>query len=166
MAKVTFQGSPFTTNGDLPAVGSNAKDFKLVAGDLSTKTLADFKGKKVVLNIFPSIDTGVCAASVRRFNKEAAAHSDTVVLCISRDLPFAQGRFCGAEGIDKVVMLSDFRTGEFGKNYGVYLTDGALDGLLARAVVVCDAHGKVVHTELVSEVTNEPNYEKALSALK
>jgi thiol peroxidase len=165
MAKTAFQGSPVSTIGTLPAVGTNPPDFKLVKGDLSEITLSSLKGKKVILNIFPSIDTGVCAASVRRFNKEAADRKDTVVVCISRDLPFAAGRFCGAEGITNVVTASEFRDQDFSKAYGVLITDSALAGLHARSVVVVDANGVVKHTELVPEITQEPNYAAALAAL-
>lgn len=165
MAKITLKGNEINTSGTLPAVGSDAKDFNLVAGDLSTKTLADFKGKNVVMNIFPSVDTGTCAMSVRNFNKSAAELDNTAVLCISRDLPFAQGRFCGAEGIENVTMLSDFKTGEFGKNYGLDIVDGPLAGLSSRSIVVLDTEGKVKYTEQVSETTEEPNYEAALASL-
>jgi len=165
MAKTAFQGTPVSTSGTLPSVGSKAPDFKLVKGDLSDVTLSSLKGKKVILNIFPSIDTGVCAASVRRFNKEAADHKDTVVVCISRDLPFAAGRFCGAEGITNVVTASEFRDQEFSRAYGVLLTDSVLAGLHARSVVVVDANGVVKYTELVPEITQEPNYAAALAAL-
>jgi thioredoxin-dependent peroxiredoxin len=165
MAKTAFQGTPVTTIGSLPAIGSTAPDFKLVKTDLSELTLSSLKGKKVILNIFPSIDTGVCATSVRRFNKEAAEHKDTVVVCISRDLPFAAGRFCGAEGISNVVTASEFRDQNFSKTYGVLITDSALLGLHARSVVVVDEHGIVKHTELVPEITQEPNYSAALAAL-
>ena len=161
-----FKGAAVSTNGELPKTGSTAPNFSLVKNDLSTVSLADFKGKRVLLNIFPSIDTGVCAASVRRFNKEAAGLANTVVLCISKDLPFAQSRFCGAEGLDRVITLSDFRTSEFTGNYGVLQTDGALAGLLARAVVIVNEEDKVIYSELVNEITEEPDYEKALAALK
>ena len=165
MAKTAFKGSPVTTSGSLPSVGSKAPDFKLVKGDLSDVTLSSLQGKKVILNIFPSIDTGVCAASVRRFNAEAAAHPDTVVVCISRDLPFAASRFCGAEGINNVVTGSEYRDQAFSSAYGVLLTDSALAGLFARSVVVVDENGVVKHTELVPEITNEPDYAAALAAL-
>ncbi|HRN41861.1 MAG TPA: thiol peroxidase, partial [Vicingus sp.] len=136
-----------------------------IAADLSTKSLADFSGKKLVLNIFPSIDTGTCAASVRNFNKEAANLSNTIVLCISRDLPFAQKRFCGAEGIENVVMLSDFNTGAFGKDYGLEMVDGALKGLHSRCVIIVDENGTIKYTEQVEDIVNEPNYAKALASL-
>jgi len=165
MAKITLQGNAINTIGELPTIGTLAKDFKLTATDLSTKTLNDFKGKKLVLNIFPSIDTGTCAASVRNFNKEAANLENTSVLCISRDLPFAQGRFCGAEGIENVVMLSDFNTGQFGKDYGLEIIDGPLAGLNSRCIVVINPEGKVIYTQQVAEITEEPNYELALASL-
>lgn len=165
MAKITLKGNPVNTNGELPAVGSSAKDFELVAGDLSTKSLSDFSGKNIILNIFPSVDTGTCATSVRSFNKTAADLADTVVLCISRDLPFAQARFCGAEGIENVVMLSDFRTGQFGQDYGLNFVDGPLNGLNSRCVVIIDKEGKILYTEQVSEIVDEPNYEAALASL-
>lgn len=163
--EIKLHGNPVHTAGNLPAAGSPARGFKLVALDLSEKTLQDYKGKKIVLNIFPSIDTPVCANSVRQFNKDAVQADNTVVLCISKDLPFAQKRFCGAEGIDKVVMLSDFRS-DFGKDYGVEMSDGPLLGLLSRAVVVLDTDGKVIYTQQVPEITEEPDYEKALDAVK
>lgn len=165
MAKTAFQGSPVNTVGNLPAVGSQAPDFKLVKGDLTDISLSSLKGKKVVLNIFPSIDTGVCAASVRRFNKEASALVNTVVLCISRDLPFASGRFCSAEGLNNVVTASEYKDQEFSKAYGILISDTAFAGLHARSVVVVDENGKVKHTELVPEITQEPNYSAALAAL-
>ena len=165
MAKITLQGNAINTIGELPTIGTLAKDFKLTATDLSTKTLNDFKGKKLVLNIFPSIDTGTCAASVRNFNKEAANLENTSVLCISRDLPFAQGRFCGAEGIENVVMLSDFNTGQFGKDYGLEIIDGPLAGLNSRCIVVINPEGKVIYTQQVAEISEEPNYELALASL-
>ncbi|MBI2281595.1 MAG: thiol peroxidase [Bacteroidetes bacterium] len=165
MTKVTLKGNAVNTIGNLPTVGSKVKDFNLTAVDLSNKTLADFKGKKLVLNIFPSIDTGTCAASVRNFNKEAAGLANTKVLCISRDLPFAQKRFCGAEGIENVIMLSDFNTGTFGKDYGLELVDGALKGLHSRCVIVVDENGVIKYTEQVAEITEEPNYQAALNSL-
>jgi thiol peroxidase len=165
MTKITLKGNALNTIGSLPASGSKAKDFSLTAGDLSSKTLADFKGYKLVLNIFPSIDTGTCAASVRNFNKEAASLANTKVLCISRDLPFAQKRFCGAEGIENVVMLSDFNTGAFGKDYGLEMIDGALKGLHSRCVIVVDENGTVKYTEQVPEIVDEPNYQAALKSL-
>lgn len=166
MAKTKLKGTPVNTNGALPRLGCKAKDFVLTAGDLQDKSLADFKGKKILMNIFPSIDTGVCATSVRTFNKEAAKLKNTVVLGISRDLPFALSRFCGAEGIDKVYTLSELRGRDFGKAYGLELKDGPLAGLLARAVIIVDTDGKVVYRELVDDITHEPDYKAALKALK
>ncbi|MBU2500341.1 thiol peroxidase [bacterium] len=165
MAKFTLKGNPFNTVGDLPAVGSQAPEFTLVKTDLSTATLADFAGKNVVLNIFPSLDTDVCAASVRRFNKEASELEDAVVLCVSMDLPFAHKRFCTTEGLDNVVSGSDFRDGSFGQAYGVRIADGPLAGLMARSVVVIDGQGKVKYTQLVPETAEEPDYGKALAAV-
>jgi len=165
MAKITLKGNEFNTSGELPAIGDFAKDFKLVATDLSIKTLNDFKGKTLVFNIFPSIDTGTCAASVRNFNKKAADLTNTSVLCISRDLPFAQARFCGAEGIENVIMLSDFNTAKFGKDYGLEIIDGPLAGLHSRCIVVLNTEGKVIYTEQVAETTEEPNYDLALASL-
>ncbi|HBG58145.1 MAG TPA: thiol peroxidase, partial [Porphyromonadaceae bacterium] len=157
MANIAFKGNPVQTIGELPAKGTEAPGFILVKSDLSETKLSDFKGKNVVLNIFPSLDTGTCAASVRRFNKEAASLENTVVLGISADLPFAAGRFCSAEGIENVITLSTFRDDTFGKNYGLLMTSGPLKGLLARAVVVIDPAGKVRYTELVSEIAQEPD---------
>ena len=165
MANITFKGNPAHTIGELPDKGSKAPDFKLVKGDLSEAGLADFKGKYVVLNIFPSLDTGVCAASVRRFNKDAATMDNTVVLGISADLPFAAGRFCSTEGIENVVTLSCFRDENFGIDYGLLMTDGPLKGLLARAVVVVNPEGKVIHTELVPEIAQEPDYHSAINSI-
>ncbi|MFD2967445.1 thiol peroxidase [Sphingobacterium bambusae] len=165
MATITFKGTAINTHGELPAVGSTAPDFKLTAGDLSEKGLSDFKGKKIILNIFPSVDTGTCAASVRKFNEEAAGLANTVVLCISRDLPFAQGRFCAAEGIENVVSLSEYKDSNFSDAYQLKIVDGPLAGLLSRSVVVIDENGQVAYTEQVAETTEEPNYEKALAAL-
>ncbi|MCU4156502.1 thiol peroxidase [Carboxylicivirga sp. A043] len=165
MAKITFKGNPVSTAGDLPRVGAEAPDFSLVKTDLSEVSLADYKGKKVVLNIFPSVDTGVCAASVRRFNAEASKQDNTVVLCVSRDLPFAHARFCGAEGLDDVVSLSEYKDEVFSQNYGVKMVDGPLAGLLSRAVVVVDENGKVSHSEQVDDIVNEPDYDAALKAL-
>lgn len=166
MAQITFKGNKVNTVGNLPKVGEKAKDFSLVKTDLSRVSLSDFAGSKLVLNIFPSLDTGTCAASVRRFNKEAANLRNTKVLCISRDLPFAQARFCGAEGIENVVTLSDFVSGEFGKNYGLEMIDGPLQNLHSRVVIVIDENGKVAYTQQVPEIVNEPNYEEALKAVK
>jgi len=165
MAKITFKGTPIQTAGELPAKGSVAPEFTLVKQDLSETGLADYKGKRLVLNIFPSIDTGVCAMSVRKFNEKAAALKNTAVLCVSMDLPFAQSRFCGAEGIKNVVSVSAFRSA-FGEHYGVTIADGPLAGLLSRAVVVINESGKVVYTEQVPEIAQEPNYDAALATLK
>jgi thiol peroxidase len=164
MAKVTLGGNPVHTSGDLPTVGDDAPAFTLTKGDLSEVTNADFAGKTLVLNIFPSVDTPTCATSVRKFNERVSAGADTVVLCVSADLPFAAGRFCGAEGLENVMTASDFRNKEFGEAYGVRLTDSKLAGLLARAVVVVDKHGKVAHSELVGEIAHEPNYDAAMKA--
>jgi thiol peroxidase len=164
MATVTLKGNPFNTNGNLPTAGSQAPAFSLVKTDLSEISSADLSGKRVVLNIFPSIDTPTCATSVRTFNAEASKLDNTVVVCTSQDLPFALARFCGAEGLDKVIPASAFRS-DFASAYGVKLVDGPLAGLTARAVVVLDTDGKVLHTELVGEVAHEPNYEAALKAL-
>ncbi|MFA9371397.1 MAG: thiol peroxidase [Labilibaculum antarcticum] len=165
MAKITLKGNEINTSGELPRIGNLAKDFSLTATDLSIKTLNNFKGKNLVLNIFPSIDTGTCAASVRNFNKAAANYTNTSVLCISRDLPFAQARFCGAEGIENVVMLSDFNSGKFGKDYGLDIIDGPLAGLNSRCIVVINTEGKIIYTEQVAETTEEPNYDLALANL-
>lgn len=165
MAAITLKGSLINTVGVLPAVGSDAPLFTLTSVELGDITLESYRGKRVVLNVFPSIDTSVCAASVRRFNKDAAALRDVSVLCISADLPFALARFCGAEGIENVVSLSTFRSPSFGTDYGVTILDGPLKGLLARAVVVIGADGRVVYTELVPEIAQEPNYGRALAAL-
>ncbi|MFT4970479.1 MAG: thiol peroxidase [Chitinophagales bacterium] len=165
MTAITLKGNTIHTSGELSKVGSTAKDFKLIAGDLSTKTLNDFKGKNLVLNIFPSIDTGTCAESVRNFNKSAGNLDNTSVLCISRDLPFAQSRFCGAEGIENVFMLSDFNTGQFGKDYGLEILDGPLAGLHSRCIVVIDTEGKLIYTEQIPEIVEEPNYDLALASL-
>lgn len=164
MADVTLRGNPFSTNGELPEVGSPAPPFSLVGSDLSEISTDSLRGKKVVLNIFPSIDTATCATSVRTFNERAAGRDDAVVLCVSEDLPFAAGRFCGAEGIANVKTGSAFR-GDFANDYGVKLQDGPLAGLTARAVVVIDESGKVTHTQLVDEIASEPDYDAALAAL-
>lgn len=166
MAEFKLKGNPFHTVGALPAVGANAPSFTLTKTDLSEVTLDDLRGKRIVLNVFPSIDTDVCAASVRRFNVEAGKLADTVVLCASMDLPFAHKRFCGAEGLDAVVPASDFRHGGFGRAYGVRIADGPLAGLLARSVLVIDAAGKVVHSQLCPETTEEPDYESVLASLR
>ncbi|MCF6346753.1 MAG: thiol peroxidase [Flavobacteriaceae bacterium] len=165
MATITLKGNTINTSNELPKIGTQAPDFTMIKNDLSKSSLADYKGSKVVLNIFPSIDTGTCAASVRQFNKEAAELENTKVLCISRDLPFAQARFCGAEGIENVINLSDFATGDFGKDYGLQIIDGPLANLHSRAVVVLDESGKVIYTEQVGEIVDEPNYKAALEAL-
>jgi len=165
MAQITFKGTPIHTAGELPATGSTAPDFTLVKQDLSETTLADYKGKRLVLNIFPSLDTGVCAMSVRKFNEMAAGLTNTAVLCVSMDLPFAQARFCGAEGIKNVETASAFRS-NFGDHYGVIIAEGPLTGLFSRAVVVIDEAGKVIYTEQVPEIAQEPNYAAALAALK
>ncbi|MGB0390036.1 MAG: thiol peroxidase [Salibacteraceae bacterium] len=165
MANITLKGNAINTIGNLPKAYTPAASFELTATDLSTKSLNDFKGKKLVLNIFPSIDTGTCATSVRNFNKEAANLDNTLVLCISRDLPFAQNRFCGAEGIENVVMLSDFKTGQFGKDYGLEIENGPLAGLHSRCIVIINEEGTITYTEQVSETVNEPNYKAALGSL-
>lgn len=165
MAKISFKGGEVNTIGNLPQVGTQAPNFKLVNGQLSEVSLADYKGKTVVLNIFPSLDTGVCAASVRKFNQEAVKLNNTVVLAVSADLPFAAGRFCTAEGIENVTPVSVFRSQEFGKDYGVLMTDGPLKGLLARAVVIIDPKGNISYIELVPEITQEPNYQTAINSI-
>ena len=166
MGTIALQGNPIHTIGNLPQPGTLAPDFLLTKTDLSDIRLADFSGKKLVLNIFPSLDTAVCAASVRRFNVEAAKLDQTIVLCISRDLPFAHGRFCTTEGIQNVVSASELRNHNFGSDYGVLITDGPLAGLLSRAVMVIDEKGLVKYTEQVPDIVQEPNYEAALNALK
>lgn len=165
MAKTAFQGNPVNTVGDVPAPGNSLPNFSLTDGTLKDIGNADLAGKRVVFNIFPSIDTPVCATSVRKFNELASTLDNTVVLCVSADLPFAQGRFCGSEGISNVQNASSFRS-DFGKAFGVGLNEGAFTGLLARAVVVADENGKVLHTELVSDISHEPNYDAAIAALK
>lgn len=165
MTHITLQGSPFQTIGSLPQIGEKAPNFKLIAEDLSQKILADFAGKKIILNIFPSVDTGTCATSVRTFNEKASLLNNTVVLCVSRDLPFAQSRFCGAEGIENVMMLSDFTTGDFGKDYELTIANGPLAHLHSRAIIVIDEKGIIHYTEQVTEIANEPNYEAALKAV-
>ena len=165
MAAITLGGNAINTSGNLPQVGTNAPDFKLVKTDLSVTSLADYKGSRVVLNIFPSIDTGTCATSVRIFNAKASELENTKVLCISRDLPFAQKRFCGAEGLENVENLSDFKDGSFGKNYGLEITDSVLAGLHSRVVIVLDENGVIKYSEQVTEIADEPNYEAALASL-
>ena len=164
MAKITFHVEPATTKGELPKVGEIATDFTLVATDLTEKSLSDYRGKRLVLSIFPSVDTGVCAASIRKFNQEAAKLKNTKILCISKDLPFANKRFCGAEGIENVETLSDFR-GDFSAKYPVELLDSPLRGLLSRCIIVLDENHKVIYTEQVAETTNEPNYQAVLDVL-
>ncbi|MEX6625887.1 thiol peroxidase [Tenacibaculum pacificus] len=165
MASITLQGNAIDTIANLPEIGTKATEFALAGTDLSIKKLADFSGSRLILNIFPSVDTGTCATSVREFNKKAADLENTKVLCISRDLPFAQGRFCGAEGIENVIMLSDFSTGNFGKDYGLEVKNGPLAGLHSRAIVIINEEGNISYTEQVSEIADEPNYEAALKAL-
>ncbi len=166
MSKITFRGTPVSTNGELPKVGEPAPDFVVVQNDLADLMLDELKGRKVVLNIFPSLDTGVCATSVRKFNEQAASVPEAVVLCVSKDLPFAQARFCGAEGIENVKTVSVFRCDCFEKNYGVLMVDGPLRGLLARSVVVLNEEGKILYTELVPEIAQEPNYDAALNVIR
>lgn len=166
MAEITLQGNPIHTRGNLPEKGTKAPEFTLVKNDLSEAKLADYKGKNVVLNIFPSLDTPTCAASVRHFNADASSLKNTVVLCISKDLPFAQARFCGAEGLNNVETLSDFRNGNFGENYQVEIVDGPLANLESRAVVILDEKGTVVYTQQVPEIVDEPDYEAALAVLR
>ena len=164
MTTVTLQGNPFDTVGALPSVGSSAPDFDLVKDDLSSTTLSDYAGSRLILNIFPSVDTGTCAASVRKFNEKAASLENTKVLCVSADLPFAHARFCGAEGIENVTTGSSFRS-QFGKDYGVTFSTGPLTGLLSRSVVVIDESAKVIYTEQVAETVDEPDYDAALAVL-
>lgn len=164
MATTAFKGNPVHTVGELPAQGSKAPSYTLTGTDLADVTADSTQGKRVVLNIFPSVDTGVCAASVRKFNELAAGLDNTTVVCVSADLPFALGRFCGAEGIDNVTAASSFRD-DFGQQYGVTMTDGPLRGLLARSVVVVDADGSVLHSQLVDEITTEPDYDSAVASL-
>jgi thiol peroxidase len=159
MSTTKFKGNDVHTNGTLPTLDTQAPDFVLVNGSLQEIHLSDYKGKRVLLNIFPSLDTGTCAASVRRFNKWVSEKENVVVLCISKDLPFAQTRFCGAEGLENVITASDFRYNSFATDYGILLTDGPLKGLMSRSVVAIDETGKVLYTELVPEITNEPNYD-------
>lgn len=166
MAETKFKGTPVTTAGNLPLKGSRAPGFRLVKSDLGDLGPGDLKGKKLILNIFPSLDTSVCATSVRRFNQLAAGMDNTVVLAVSKDLPFAHGRFCSTEGITNVVTLSGFRDTAFGNDYGVLMTDGPLAGLYARSVVVTGEDGTVIHTELVPEITQEPDYDAVMAALK
>jgi thioredoxin-dependent peroxiredoxin len=165
MANITLSNNPTKTLGNLPKIGEAAKDFLLIGNDLQDITLNDFKGVRVVMNIFPSIETGVCASSVRNFNAKATSLSNTKVLCISRDLPFAQKRFCGAEGIENVITLSDFVSGKFGKDYELTILEGKFAHLLSRCIIVLDENHKVVYTEQVPEIGSEPNYEAALAVL-
>ena len=165
MAAITLGGNPVHTNGDLPKTGSKAPEFRLVKSDLSIVSLADFAGKKLVLNIFPSIDTGTCATSVRKFNEKASKLANTIVLCISRDLPFAQKRFCSAEGLQHVINLSDFKDGSFGKTYGLEMTNSSLAGLHSRVVIIIDEKGTVKYSQQVPDIKDEPDYETALAAL-
>jgi thiol peroxidase len=165
MATITSRGETIETSGELPVVGDAAPDFLLRKADLSPVSLAEYSGSRLVLNIFPSIDTPTCAKSVRQFNKRASSMPNTHVLCVSADLPFALSRFCGAEGIDKVETASVYRTSGFGQDYGVFMPEGRLGGLLARALVVVDETGKVIHTELVPEIAQEPDYDAAIAAL-
>ena len=164
MAKITLKGNAINTIGCLPEVGTKAPNFELVANDLSVKTMADYEGQTIIMSIFPSLDTGTCAASVRRFNAEAGKLENTVVLCISKDLPFAQARFCGAEGLDDVHTLSDFRTGAFGRDYQVEIADGPLAALESRAVVVIK-DGNITYTQQVPEIVDEPDYDAVFAAL-
>ena len=165
MANITLGGNPINTVGDLPKIGEQAKDFKLAKADFSITTLTDYKGSKLILNVFPSIETGTCSASVRRFNKEASELENTKVLCISRDLPLALSRYCGAEGLEDVITLSDFATGEFGKNYGLEMASGGWKSLHSRAIIIIDKEGKITYTQQVPEIADEPNYEEVLSKL-
>lgn len=165
MANITLKGNAINTIGNLPKVGTKAPNFTLTAVDLSQKSLADFSGKNIILNIFPSVDTGTCAMSVREFNKNASELKNTVVLCISKDLPFAQARFCAAEDLDNVIMLSDFTTGNFGKDYELQITNGPLAHLHSRVIVILDENGTIKYTEQVSEIADEPNYLAALKAI-
>ncbi len=165
MANITLGGTPATTVGDIAQIGDKLKDFTLVSPDMSSKTLAGFTGKKLVFNIFPSVDTGVCAQSIRTFNKEAASMENTVVLNISKDLPFAQKRFCGAEGIENVEMLAEYRNNNFSESYKVLISNGAFEGLMSRAVITANENGEVLYSEQVPEIGQEPNYQAALASL-
>ncbi len=165
MASVTLDGKKTQTSGELPLAGTKAPNFNLVAKDLTEKSLHDFTGSTLILNIFPSIETGTCSTSVRKFNEKAASLHNVIVLCISRDLPFAQTRFCGAEGIENVVMLSDYKTGAFGKNYGLEITEGIFEALHSRCILIIDPNGNISYTEQVQEIAEEPNYDAALKAL-
>lgn len=165
MATITLGGNPIKTSGELPKINSKASNFELVKNDLSTTTLSDFLGTRLLLNIFPSVDTGTCATSVRTFNEKVSGLVNTQVLCISRDLPFAQKRFCGAEGLENVINLSDFKDGNFGKNYGLEISEGIFSGLHSRVVIVIDENGNIIYTEQVAEIGNEPDYDAALAVL-
>ena len=165
MANITLKTNPISTIGELPSTGSKATDFTLIGKDLKEVSLKDFEGQKLILNIFPSLDTGVCAQSVRTFNEKAASIENTKVLCISRDLPFAQNRFCGAEGIENVIILSDFVNGSFGIDYNLTITSGPLSNLHSRCIIALDENHNIIYTEQVPEITTEPNYEKAISAI-
>ncbi|MDP2424503.1 MAG: thiol peroxidase [Bacteroidales bacterium] len=165
MRSITLKGNIVHISGELPSIGSKAPDFKLVKSDLGEMALSELKGKKVLLNISPSLDTGICATALRVFNEKAAGIPNTIILAITKDLPFAMGRFCTAEGIENVISLSAFRDQEFGRLYGIEIIDGPFAGLLARSIVVVDENGKVVYTELVPEIAQEPDYEKALAAI-
>ncbi|MFN8577518.1 MAG: thiol peroxidase [Candidatus Sericytochromatia bacterium] len=165
MAEITLRGNKIHTVGDLPSVGDNAPDFRLTKVDLSDVSLNDFRGKKVILNIFPSVDTPICSASVRKFNEELSKLDNTVVLCVSKDLPFALKRFCGAEGLENVIPLSELRDQNFATDYGVRITEGGMAGLMSRAVVALNEHGEVIYTEQVPEIAQEPDYNKVVEAL-
>ena len=166
MAKITLKGNPVNTSGNLPATGTKAPEFSLVKTDLSTLSLSELRGKKVILNISPSLDTSICATSIRKFNQYAASINNVVILAITKDLPFAHGRFCSTEGITNVIPLSGFRDSKFGRNYGIEILDGSFTGLYARSIVVIDETGNVVYTQLVPEIAQEPDYDSALEALK
>ncbi len=166
MATITLKGKDIHTSGDLPKTGTPAPDFTLTKTDLTDVSLKDYKGSRIVLNIFPSIDTSVCSNSVRKFNAEASSLENTVILCISRDLPYAHKRFCGAEGLDKVISLSELRDDSFSRAYGVRITDGPMAGLLARAVVVIDENGNIIYTQQVPDIGMEPDYESALKMIR
>ncbi|NSW95279.1 MAG: thiol peroxidase [Bacteroidales bacterium] len=165
MARITFKGNPVNTSGELPLKGTFAQDFTLVKSDLSNLSLSELKGKKILINIFPSLDTSVCATSVRKFNQLASEKPDVIILAVSKDLPFAHNRFCSTEGIKNVITLSGFRDTGFGKAYGIEMTDGPLKGLYARSVVIVDENGKVIYTQLVPEIAQEPDYDSALAHL-
>lgn len=165
MAKITLSGNPINTIGELPKIGETAQNFTLVSSDLTEKSLSDFKGKRIILNLFPSIDTGICSASVRKFNEIVSTLENTVIINISKDLPFALSRFCAAEGLDNIFTLSDFR-GSFSKDYGVEMIDGTLKGLISRAIIVIDEKNTIIYTEQVPEIKQEPNYDNVINILK